>query len=160
MMDMKVGDTVERVEGEFNGMRVGDNAKVTGRSGCSGLVLHGFEGVHSVWNFKIVSSQEEPTRPTKKTVADAWEGEKWTHTTSLGRCRVLIDTPDEYGYVVVEYDGEGYSLAPPRRLKPIKPTLTKDEMLSRVEKIVRGDLFGELCRSRLIDLFDTFDVTD
>lgn len=53
--------------------------------------------------------------------------EKWTHVTSLGKCRVLIDTPDEHGYVVIEGEGNGYSLVPPRSLKPIKPTISRKE---------------------------------
>lgn len=52
---------------------------------------------------------------------------EWTHQTSLGKCRVLIDTPDQHGYVVIEHEEDGYSLVPPRALKHIKPTITPAE---------------------------------
>ena len=54
------------------------------------------------------------------------EGEKWTHITSIGKCRILVDKPDEHGYVVVEMESDGYSLIPERKLKPIKPTISED----------------------------------
>lgn len=97
------------------------------------------------WNSQTVYSE-----PKRKTVADEQEGEKWTHRTSLGKCRVLIDTPDEHGYVVIEGDGDGYSLVPPRTLKPIKPTLTKAQAW---DYAVASGLYAE-------DIERNYDITD
>jgi hypothetical protein len=86
------------------------------------------------------------TRTTKKTVADEQEDEKWTHTTLLGRCRVLIDTPDKYGYVVIERESGSYSSVYPENLKPIKPTLTKAKFADFViEKLNDGTYQGAVC---------------
>ena len=65
------------------------------------------------------------TRENLEKIAKDAQEEKWTHVTSIGKCRVLIDTPDEHGYVVIEMENDGYSLIPSQSLKPIKPRITK-----------------------------------
>ena len=75
----------------------------------------------------LVCTREQFKACVAAKIAKAKSEPKWTHCTSLGKCRVLIDIPDEHGYVVIERDGEGYSLVPPRCLKPIKPTITEKE---------------------------------
>jgi transcription antitermination factor NusG len=206
---IKVGDTVERVEGEYNGMKVGDTATVSQVDNFDALMLREFEGTHNPDNFKVVSSQEEQSSPTEqnKTVADAWEwhkktygttdwrgipdaltfemgkwffcytagqkgvvctrkqfetygreqeGEKWTHTTSLGKCRVLIDTPDKQGYVVVELDNNAYAIVPPRCIKPIKPTLTKAQAWDMVQDYEGVDGIVKY----ILELHSKYDITD
>jgi hypothetical protein len=89
-----------------------------------------------------VAANSEPhfkaTRENLKKIAKDAKSKsepEWTHCTSLGKCRVLIDIPDEHGYVVIERDGEGYSLVPPRCLKPIKPTISKSEAWDKLTKL-------------------------
>lgn len=72
-MDIKVGDTVERVAGKHGGMIIGDTATVSQVDSIDSLQLKDFRGVHAASNFKVIARQGETTCPTKKTVADVWE---------------------------------------------------------------------------------------
>lgn len=56
------------------------------------------------------------------------EGEKWTHETAESEyCIILIDKPDHFGNVVILKEEWGYADYPLSSLKPIKPTMTKEQ---------------------------------
>lgn len=56
----------------------------------------------------------------------AKKGEKWTHVYSEHEpCRVLIETPDRFGIIVIDTASNGYLTCAPDELNPIKPTITK-----------------------------------
>lgn len=82
------------------------------------------------------------------------EGEKWTHVDGRGiKCRLLSDEPDYDGFVPTVKECGGYRVQLFSELKPIKPTMTKDdcELLLRFKKhIVNSD------KCRLDDMLDDF----
>lgn len=61
------------------------------------------------------------------------EGEKWTHTLLGDKAYIKLDEPDCHGYVLVVTESNGYNLARPGELKPIKPTMTAQDEAALVE---------------------------
>lgn len=59
MRTFKIGDTVRRICGDYNSMRVGDTSVVMGFSSFNDLKLKDFEGNHSYDYFELV--KEAPT---------------------------------------------------------------------------------------------------
>lgn len=82
-------------------------------------------------------------RPTPtKTVADnsqtsCSEGEKWTHTYNELKCCALITEPDREGYIIIVNELNEYYVVEEDELKPIKPTMTKDEQEKVAQFIAR-----------------------
>ena len=55
------------------------------------------------------------------------EGEKWTHTLFCDKAYIKLGEPDRHGYVLVVTESDGYNLARPSELKPIKPTISESD---------------------------------
>lgn len=92
-MDIKVGDTVERVKGSHMGMGVGDTATVCKVVGIiSSLTLKEFKGTHNLDSFKVVASQGETTRPTEQ---ERWEDDQGVHF--RGTRKTVADAWEEFG---------------------------------------------------------------
>lgn len=54
---------------------------------------------------------------------------KWTHKYGRDNCYIKASDPDCDGYIVVVTECDGYNLAMPDELKPIKPTITEHKAL-------------------------------
>jgi hypothetical protein len=69
---------------------------------------------------------------------------EWTHTYFNIRCRIADLHPDEFGTVVIIKEEGDYSLAHPSKLKPIKPTISRDakEQLEFYAQY-RADKYGD-----------------
>lgn len=59
--------------------------------------------------------------------SDEKEGEKWTHTYDGQKVRWLGDKPDSCEEMAIQYQSGEYGLARVSALKPIKPTMTKEQ---------------------------------
>ena len=97
------------------------------------------------------------TRPTRKAVADdEQEGEKWTHTWKGYKCRIVF-TEGNSSWVQGHFIN---TIVHTDSLKPIKPTLTKAQMLERIKyraiSIDDDDEFGAKVREWL----ENYDITD
>ena len=55
------------------------------------------------------------------------EGKRWTHTYGSDKCYIKEAEPDFQGYIIIYSNEDGYMLVEPSELKPIKPTLTKEQ---------------------------------
>lgn len=55
------------------------------------------------------------------------EGEKWTHTFGDDSCYIKVSEPDLEGFIVIVTEESGYILCQPEKIKPIKPTMTKEQ---------------------------------
>ncbi len=81
-----------------------------------------FGDVHSD-RFYIVCTREQ-----FEAYAKEQEGEKWTHITPIGDpCFIKLNEPDCEGLVLIEIRNYGYELIKPEQLKPIKPTISKEQ---------------------------------
>jgi hypothetical protein len=58
MHKFKAGDKVQRIYGEFKGMKVGDVGIVKGLAYFSCMTLEGYDGEHTMNNFKLVDEKE------------------------------------------------------------------------------------------------------
>lgn len=58
MSKFKAGDKVQRTYGEFKGMKVGDVGIVKGLAYFSCMTLEGYDGEHTMDNFKLVDEKE------------------------------------------------------------------------------------------------------
>ena len=59
---MKVGDTIERMTGRQNMMRIGDRGVITSMCSISNMTIKGYGGGHDGHNFVIV----KPAKPLRR----------------------------------------------------------------------------------------------
>ena len=90
------------------------------------------------------------TSPQTKTVADEQEGEKWTHFYNDEYCKIVIETPDKFGEIVIDCEYNGYITCEPSELKPIKPKLTKAEAWDKMSH----DLNPSLMYQSIMECYD------
>lgn len=55
------------------------------------------------------------------------EGEKWTHRYKDFLCKISLSEPDGYGSIIILNENNVYIRCYPEDLKPIKPTITKEQ---------------------------------
>ncbi|MBB66894.1 MAG: hypothetical protein CMP19_05110 [Rickettsiales bacterium] len=109
----------------------GDGYELTGGE-CIVCTREQFEAYVKDKEFtKALSECAKESEGILKALAEQ-EGEKWTHTTSMGKCKV-IKGPNNSGQYLLEFEGGVWDCLYAEQLKPIKPTMTVQEEAALVE---------------------------